>query len=598
MTAATYGTVHHDAHGWRITAAPHVMIKVRRLFPRADRHTSGAVTLADTTEVARDIAWLMSRYPLDMTDDVAARLIDRAEQHRAAERTVRAILDGYSPPVDWPEPARTPRPYQQQAADIVHALGQLLLVDDLGLGKTFTGLLVLRDPEALPALVVAPAHLPPQWLRELDATLPWLRGHILTSTTPYDPASRFADGEDPDVLITSYSKLAGWADHLAGQVRTVIFDEAQELRRGTTTEKGKAAAQIALAADFRLGLTATPVYNYGDEIYNVLSLLAPDILGDWPEFLREWGGGTRGPGGHVLVSDPAALGTYLRDQGVMLRRSRADVGRQIPEPIKVTQPVDTDHAAIDQVAGDVAAMAELLLTDDTTPAERMTAAGEVDWRMRQATGIAKARFVAEFVRLLLDSEPRVLLFGWHRDVYDIWLDALAEYRPVLYTGSETPAQKNRHADAFCAGDARVLIMSLRAGAGIDGLQEVASAAVFGELDWSPGVHEQCIGRLWRDGQSSAVVAYYLVSNDGTDPLMAETLGIKQQQANQIRDPNTDLFRPVSANTDRTRQLARSILDRRHTSQRPPQPARLPVTWPGPVGDGAGEQLALVSAGAP
>jgi hypothetical protein len=44
--------------------------------------------------------------------------------------------------------------------------------------------------------------------------------------------------------------------------------------------------------------------------------------------------------------------------------------------------------------------------------------GDFDWKMRQATGIAKAPYVAEFVKLLLESEQKVVLFGWHRDVYD------------------------------------------------------------------------------------------------------------------------------------------------------------------------------------
>src|SRR5579884_3848269 len=44
-------------------------------------------------------------------------------------------------------------------------------------------------------------------------------------------------------------------------------------------------------------------------------------------------------------------------------------------------------------------------------------------------------------------------------------------------------------------------MSLRSGAGLDGLQEDCTVGVFGELDWSPEQHRQCIGRLDRDGQT-------------------------------------------------------------------------------------------------
>jgi SNF2 family DNA or RNA helicase len=111
------------------------------------------------------------------------------------------------------------------------------------------------------------------------------------------------------------------------------------------------------------------------------------------------------------------------------------------------------------------------------------------------------------------------------------------------------------------GQSRVLIMSLRSGAGLDGLQDWCSAAVFGELDWSPEVHRQCVGRLARDGQESTVVAYYMVSDDGTDPLMAEVLGIKKQQAEPIRDPDAPLFSAPATATDRARALASSVLER-------------------------------------
>lgn len=117
----------------------------------------------------------------------------------------------------------------------------------------------------------------------------------------------------------------------------------------------------------------------------------------------------------------------------------------------------------------------------------------------ESTGLAKAPFVAEFVRLRLESEERIVLFGWHRAVCDIWLDRLAEFNPVLYTGTESPNQKGAVLEAFKEGGSRVLIMSLRSGSGVDGLQSVAKVAVFGELDWSLWVHEQGTGRLRRDG---------------------------------------------------------------------------------------------------
>lgn len=558
----TYGVLARGDGRWALQAEPHVLIKVKRLFPRIRQNRGGAVILRDTPEVGRDLEWLTARYPLRMDELTAAHLRGQAEQHRATEKAVTDILAGQLQFPGLAEPARPARPYQQQAADVVLTSGRLLLADDLGLGKTFSSLLVLREPAALPALVVTLTHLPQQWLDELAKSLPWLHGHIVTKGTPYNPAQRRGSGgRSPDVLIMGYSKLAGWADHLAGVVNTVIFDEIQELRRGEDSAKGRAAYRVADKAAYRMGLSATPVYNYGDEIHNIMLALDRDALGTHDEFIREWCTGIYGLQAHRSVTDPAALGTYLRDQGLMLRRTRKDVQMEIPEPVQVEQHVDTDHTTIEQVAADIEATARLLLGETATNAERWQAAGDIDWRMRQATGVAKAPYVAEFARLLLESEQRIVIWGWHRDVYEIWLGKLAAYHPVLYTGTESPAAKARNAEAFMGGQSRVLIMSLRSGAGLDGLQKWASVGVFGELDWSPEIHRQCIGRLHRDGQESAVVAYYMVSDDGADPVMAEVLGVKKQQAEPIRDPELPLFTSLTPPTDRARRLAAEVLAR-------------------------------------
>jgi superfamily II DNA or RNA helicase len=502
---------------------------------------------------------------LTMAAEDEARLTAGARAHEANEHAVAEIMAGTRTLGGLVEPARPPRDYQQVAADLALTTGRLLLADDLGLGKSMSGLLTLRDPESLPALVVCPTHLPEQWADELHKTFPLLRAHIIRKGTVYDIAGRRdMRGHDPDVLIVNYSKLAGWGDHLAGKVRTVIFDEAQELRRGDS-QKYTAAAQIADKAKVRLGLTATPVYNYGGEIHNLLAVLAPGVLGTREEFGREWCNGYWDV--KVQVADPAALGSYLRDQGLMLRRTRRDVGRELPDVVRVPHHVEADEDVLERVSGDAATLAELIVSRSGTRQELFQAAGDFDWKMRHATGVAKAPYVAEFVRMLLEAEERVVLFGWHRDVYDIWAGRLNEFDPVLYTGSESPAQKKRSKDAFLAGDARVLMMSLRAGAGLDGLQDVAHVAVFGELDWSPGMHDQCIGRLHRDGQGEAVVAYFLLSDYGADPVMAEVLNLKRMQSEPLRDPDADPFEEAASNQDRVRRLAEAVLGKRQQAGR-------------------------------
>jgi len=544
---------------------PHAAIKAKRLFPRVSQTGNSLIVVHDTPEIAADLVWFMDRYPLTMDAKTEHRLHLRAKEFAAYNEGIEAILGGRRNLSEFPPPARPAREYQEVGADLAYHTGGLLLGDDVGLGKTQTALMLLRDPRTVPALIVVPTHLPTQWLRELQAVMPHLRGHIITKGKPVNRNRKGAyetyDTGDADVLIISYSKLAGWQNHLAGKIKTVIFDEVQELRR-QGSDKWWAAKHIADAADRRMGLSATPVYNYGGETFNIYEVLKPGVLSTMTEFIREWGGSTMATG-QVKVADPDALGAYLRDQGLLLRRTRHEVHRELPagRPTEVTVEVESGTEASDAVMDDVVRMAEMVMRGSRE--ERFTAAGQIDLRLRQATGIDKAPHVAAFAKMLLESEEKVVMFGWHREVYNIWNTRLAEYNPVMYTGSESPRQKDESVRRFIEDEeCRVFMCSLRSGAGLDGLQQVASVAVFGELDWAPAIHHQALGRLARDGQENEVVGYYLVSAVGSDPIISGVLEAKRQQAEGLMAVgNEALFTAATDDGGRAQTLARAVLAR-------------------------------------
>lgn len=572
---------------WEIRARPDIMRRLRKILPGVQPTRGGAIVVSDTPQTAVELEWIRQRWPLRLkTPTAAVRLRDLAAAQRNLDQTVGEILAGKTVLPNLPEPARPGRPYQVQASDVLLATGRLLCCDEVGTGKSMTGLLTLRVQGALPCVIVcqAPQPIHKQWIRELAKTWPWLTGHIVNQRAPYDPTKlstrRGGTEVAPDVWVISYSKLDAWAEEFAqwpGGIGTVIFDEVQELRTGPKGEGGRprlkyvAAARIADAARYTIGLSASPIYNYGTEIFNVAEVIAPGALGTEEEFLREWC--TTDPGsGKRIVADPDALGEFLRAEGVMVSRTRKDIGREIPEPVIVEQPCEADPDKIQEYAGNAAELARILLSAETRFADRGQSARLLDLRMRQATGIAKAPYVAEFTRLILESgEPRVMLFGYHHAVYDIWRDQLAEYKPVFYTGEESPKQKQATIDAFTEGDSRVLVMSVRAGAGLDGLQDFCKVAVFGELDWSPEVHRQCYGRLWRelsaDGQYQTVIAYFLVADDGSDPVVAQILDIKKMQAEPILRPGAKLYSASDDSIGRARLLAEQVLARHQRRMR-------------------------------
>lgn len=549
-----YGTLRLGQAFWYLDSEPHVHLRVKRILGKVDVAKRGVLALSHTPENCRDLEWVISRYPLTMTPADEAALQAGAAAYRDTVARLEQLIDpNYQPPV---YPLDKPlRDYQAREVSVYLTNGFLLNGDDVGLGKTPMAIGSFTDPRTLPAIVVCMPHLQDQWVRQIAKFMPQLRAHVIDWGKPYELPKHM--GRGPDVVILTYHKLDGWSKVLLNYGRSVIYDEVQELRHDGS-KRYKAAQQLT-DLPFRLGLSATPVYNYGGEIFNVFEVLKPGVLGTRHEFLREHCtvGGARDK---AKLLDPKAFGAYLRESFLMLRHTRKEVKRELPhQTIRQIQKVDTDRKALDAIDASAAELARILL-GQAENFEKMRAAQELDNKLRQATGIAKAPHVADFVRLLAESEEKIVLGGWHRAVYDIWLSKLRDLQPVMYTGSETPAEKARAIDAFVNGPSRVLIMSLRSGAGVDGLQNVSSAVVIGELDWSPAVHDQLIGRLARDGQESPVVAYFLVSEEGSDPVVAEVNGIKREQQEGIRNPHSDdVFEHVEIDPARVKRLAEHYL---------------------------------------
>lgn len=556
----TFGTLalHPKSGMWVIDAEPHVHMRAKRLFGKLSKQQAGRLALSASFETCRDLEWFLDRYPLKMSDGDRTRLVDGANMHRDTSRKLEELIDpNYQPPTfDLAMPARS---YQAREAAVYLANGALLIGDDVGLGKTAAAICSFTDPRTLPAVVVTLTHLPRQWEAEIRKFAPDLTVHIIKKGQPYE-LPKFM-GHGPDVVILNYHKLAGWTKVLAAYAHSVVFDEVQELRHRGSAKYG-AAEYLVERMTFRLGLSATPIYNYGGEIYSILNILKPGCLGTHGEFLNEWCGQVDAKG-RAKLKDPKAFGTWAREQFLMIRHTRQEVGRELPDVIRVPHRVDADPEALDRVENTAAQLAKLILAQgETQRGAKWQASEQLSTLLRQATGIAKAPYVADFVRLLVEAGERVVLCGWHREVYGIWQAKLKDLNPVLYTGTESETQKEASKQAFMKGEAKVLLLSLRSGAGMNGLQEVSSCIVFGELDWSPGVHEQCIGRLNRDGQKNPVVAYFLVSEEGADPAIAEVLGVKRQQVEGIRNPNQDFLERLETDGSHAKRLAATYLRQR------------------------------------
>lgn len=552
----THGELWLNGDRWHLDADPHVAMRAKKVFDgmRTDSKT-GVLTIGNNPEICRDLEWFAQRFPLTIHDEQV--LSRSASRHRDQIKRMEEYIDpDYKPqPFELALPARD---YQAVAARMFLDQGFLLIGDEVGLGKTIMAICAMMDPRTLPMVIACHANLARQWEREINRFAPALFTHVIDRTQPYTLPKR--DGRGPDVLLIGFMKLKGWAKILSRMCSSMVVDEIQELRHHDT-EKYSAAKVIANGVQMRLGMSATPIHNYGGEMYNVLEILCPGRLGSRVDFCNTW---CVSDYGKLKLKDPAAFGAWLRNEHIMIRRTKKDVGRELPPLTKIMHHVDADASVFEGVADKASELALRLLArgGDTRSFDSVSATGQFDMLMRQTTGIAKAPEAAEFIRMLVESGESVLVGAWHRAVHDLLRERLKAYRPAFYTGEESGLRKAAEAQRFIDGDTPIMIMSNRSGSGLDGLQYRCRTAVIVELDWSPAIAEQFIGRLNRDGQPDPVTAYILVSEEGTDPHICEMLGVKKDQVDGIRLAQSS--GPLQQHDSATaiREMARRYLARR------------------------------------
>jgi SNF2 family DNA or RNA helicase len=188
-------------------------MRAKRVFGKAKQSASKTLTLSDSPENARDLEWFLSRYePYEVVSPTLLR--ERAQVHLDKETLVQKFLSNPQPLRSY-DMAVPPREYQKTAAELFLTTGALLLADSLGSGKTVSAIAALCDGRTLPALVVTMTSLPTQWEEQLKKFLPGLKSVILKKGTPYDltkeVAKKYGEPAFPDVIITNYHKLNGWA---------------------------------------------------------------------------------------------------------------------------------------------------------------------------------------------------------------------------------------------------------------------------------------------------------------------------------------------------------------------------------------------------
>ena len=470
----------------------------------------------------------------------------------------------------------TLRGYQQAGLTWLAGMESLplgaCLADDMGLGKTVQIIALLEhiaqreyeaqledlkqegaDPASseasdvpaprIRALVICPTSLIGNWERELNRFAPDLS--VLVHHGP-SRAARMSHLADVDIVVTSYGLVARDRAMLGeGDWDVLVFDEAQSVKNPDTEQ---ARAVRSLRGRFRVALTGTPIENRLLELWAILDLLNPGLLGSAAAFNKRFAGPIE------RIGDEQAA-TTLRHitRPFLLRRVKHDpeIIPDLPDKQEqtihctltpeqaalyqtITEQALSDVRHRDGIArrGAVLALLTRLKQVCNHPAQALR---ETDTALGGRSG--KLDRLESMLGEVVDEGDRALVFTQYAQMGGL----LARHLPeelgceVLYLHGGVPRAKREELVArFQDGgdDPIIFVLSLKVG-GL-GLNLMGASHVFHyDRWWNPAVEDQATDRTHRIGQTRRVQVHKLVCAGTLEERIAQVIDEKRALAGRI-----------------------------------------------------------------
>jgi SNF2 family DNA or RNA helicase len=457
--------------------------------------------------------------------------------------------------------------FQKEGLDfLLKSSGNALLADEMGLGKTVQTLsYVSTEKQTFPLLIVAPLVTLKNWEREIQKFVKKKsrNGRIIESESPSITSIRTGKSKElpqSDVYIINYELLLKRSDDIekAG-IHTIVCDEVHNLR-SKTTQKYKAIKKLAAlsSVQYRIGLSGTPIYNRGSEIWPIIDILKPGLLGSFKEFCEYFCYVDDKGKAIVLENKRASLRNELQKH-VMLRRKKSDVLKELKDKVRYKEVIaaDTDFylEELDKIWKKLESEQKQAQTEFSKSASYHRAIQSE----RQIAGLAKLPHVINFVKNIMEIEESVVVFCHHKVIHKLLNESLEEFSPVTIIGGQSDETRQDQIDKFQKGESKLMIAGIRAGnVGINLTR--AKYVIFAELDWSPAIHRQAEDRLHRIGQKNTVFAYYLIGNGTLDDHVASILVDKSYEIDAILDETSDTYE----NKDKAALILAQIQNKIHS----------------------------------
>jgi len=478
----------------------------------------------------------------------------------------------------------TLRPYQQRGLDWLHFLDRLgigaCLADDMGLGKTIQFIaLLLNEREGTgdreqgtgkkgggrlkglnPTLLFAPTSVVGNWVREIERFAPKLKVLVHHGPERLKGEEFEKAANASDLVITSYALAHRDVADLRRPVwNRMALDEAQKIKNPSAASS---LAIRSLSAPRRVALTGTPIENHLSELWSIMEVLNPGLLGSASEFRERFAV----PIEKMQDSERAA---QLRKmiQPFVLRRSKSDptIAGDLPEKMefKVFCNLTPEQAALyERMTGEM-----LGQIDTASGIRRRGLILAVLTRLKQICDhpalltikdggeapplhgrSGKCERLVEMMEEVLEEGDAALIFTQFREMGHLLERILPERlgQPVIFLHGGTPVKKREEMIARFqspGSDVKIFLLSLKAG-GL-GLNLTAANHVF-HFDrwWNPAVEAQATDRAHRIGQTRKVQVHKLMCvgtvEERIDKLITEKIALADRIVSAGDEWLTDL----------------------------------------------------------
>lgn len=496
-----------------------------------------------------------------------------------------------------------------------------LLADDMGLGKTLQAIAFMAwlqegaaagRSQAAPLLIVAPTGLLGNWQSEIQKHLtePWLgpmarafggdlkklREESGLTGRDIDTGRAALDSgvwRHAGVVLTTYETLRDYHFSFARtRFGIIIYDEIQKLKN-PASQMTRAAK--TLNAAFVLGMTGTPVENRLQDLWSLMDVVAPGLLGSSREFEKRYPPDNRAALGELksLLMD----GDEVKPP-FMIRRLKSEALEGLPKktivpyPVEMPDPQATAYKDVVVRAAAAAASGSLGKGGMLTFLAAMRGTSLHPRGPKEPVGDL-ATFAAESARIqstfkVLDEAKRknekVLVFVEDLAMQDRFAEIVqARYqlprRPMRIHGGVPGMARQAMVDSFQTEVERFGVMILSPKAGGVGLTiTAANHVVHLSRWWNPAVEDQATDRVFRIGQTRDVVVHIPMAVHPDPALRESSFDLRLEALMQRKRALTrDLFLPPEANEDDLAGLFDDVslsrpLDPANTSPSAPTPA--------------------------